>query len=235
MNQNNDALKKRLEKVWEYSHFEQLYSHFSEKKDKVFKKGTIIFSEDSPLERVFFLKEGFVKLYRTSEEGRSSTSYLIGPGQILGIRALTAKDECTRHNAEALTDIKVLAVSRREYFALLHDHPEYIVDLLHAFIDRLNYTERKLEGFMFTDSVSRVSNFFVDCAIRFGEKKGKEILIPMKLTHQLIADFVGAFRETITIAVNKLQDENIITVDKGSIAIVDFDKLQDYASHNPKL
>lgn len=73
----------------------------------------------------------------------------------MGVRALTSEDECARHYAEAITDLEMTTIEREEYFEILSENPEYLVDLLHVFINRLNHTEKKLEGFILTDATAR--------------------------------------------------------------------------------
>lgn len=114
-------------------------------------------------------------------------------------------------------------MSRKEYLSLALEHPENLLDLLHVFIERLNYTERKLEGFILTDATARVANFLADCAKRFGP------VLPLPLTHQRIAEFVGSFRETVTVALNRLQKEKILKVDRGKITILNLKKLNEQA------
>lgn len=226
----NQKLQKRLENLWQPPDFTEFFQKIIERKPHVIKKGTIIFNEGDPLNRLYFIHEGFVKLYRVSEEGRDSTSYLLGPGYVLGIRALTSHDECAKHNAEALTDLQVLTISHKEYFETVANHPEFLVDLLHTFIDRLNYTEQKLEGFMLTDATARVANFLLETAQRFCIEQKEPIVLTLKLTHQLIADFVGSFRETVTLSLHKLEEEKIITNNKGTITIINLQKLKDYSA-----
>lgn len=223
-------LQKRLQCIWKTTNFKAFLAHVHNHKLHQIKKGTLIFSEGDPLNRIYFIKEGFLKLYRSSEEGRDATSYLLGPNYMLGIRALTTKDECAKHNAEALTELTVITISHKEYFTILTKHPEFLVDLLHVFIDRLNYTERKLEGFMLTDATARVAYFLADCALRFCKEQKDPITLPLKLTHQLIADFVGSFRETVTLSLNKLEQEKIIMNKKGIITILNLKKLNNYSS-----
>ena len=68
-----------------------------------------------------------------------------------------------------------------------------------------------------------------DCTFRFGEKKGKVVIIPLPLTHQRISEFVGAFRETVTIAIKKLTKERVISVDKSIISVLNFKKLEKFS------
>lgn len=225
MDEKNQQLRQRLNTIWQAQDFTAFLKALPDKKPHVIKKGTIIFNEGDPVNRLYFIIDGYLKLYRVSEEGRDSTSYLLGPGYVLGIRALTSEDECAKHNAQALTNV----TSHKEYFDLLSKHPEFLVDLLHVFIDRLNYTERKLEGFMLTDATARVAYFLLDTNQRFNSKNSQPVTLPLKLTHQLIADFVGSFRETVTLSLKKLEGEKIITNNKGLITIFNINKLKRYS------
>lgn len=221
MDEDKQKLRTRLERIWKAPDFTAFFQKYAKRAPLNIKKGNIIFYQGDQPDRIYFIKEGFVKLYKMSEEGKDTVIYLYGPGSILGVRALTSEDERLRHSAEAITDVEIITMGRREYLLLALEHPEYIVDLLHVFIERLNYTERKLEGFILTDATARVANFLADCAKRFGT------LPP--LTHQLIADFVGSFRETVTVALNRLQKEKILKVERGKITILNLKKLNEQA------
>lgn len=223
-------LEKRLQKIWEKPDFFSFAKKFSKKPPHLVKKGTVIFNEGDPLERLYFIHEGFVKLYRLSSEGRETTIYLFGPGNVLGVRALTSEDESARHIAEAITDLKISTLTRKEYFEILENQPEYLIDLLHIFINRLNYTEKKLEGFIITDTTARVAYFLADLAQRFCNTKNNKVELPLPLTHQRIAEFVGSVRETVTLALQKLEKERILKMEnKGKIVILDFKKLKEYS------
>lgn len=230
---NKDKLKKRLGKIWQPPDFANFFESVIKKPARLIKKGTVLFNFGDPLNCIYFIQEGFVKLYRLSDEGRETTIYLYGPGNILGIRALTSEDETARHYAEAITDLKMLTVPRREYLEILARNPEYVVDLTHTFMQRLNYTERKLESFIAQDAVTRVAIFLDDIIKRFyqGETKGR-ITIPLKLTHQRIAEFAGSFRETITLALHKLEDLKIIKMKRSEVTILDLKKLEEIAQIN---
>lgn len=230
MEDSNQKLKIRLSKIWQSADFNSLFEKYVKKDGHLVKKGTIIFNEGDPLDRLYFIKKGFVKLYRLSEEGRESTIYLYGPGSVLGVRALTSEDKCAKHFAEAITDLEMNTIERSEYLEILAQEPQYILDLLHIFISRLNYTERKLEGFILTDTTARVAYFLSDCVARFGEKKDGGIELPLTLTHQRIAEFVGSFRETVTITIQGLEKEGILTIKRGQVTILNLDKLHKLAN-----
>lgn len=233
----NKKLQDRLDKIWEKPNFNSFFEKTFKKQPHTIKKGTILFNEGDQTGRLFFIKEGFVKMYRLSMDGKETTSYLYGQGTLLGIRALTSKDEAHKHTAEALTNLKIITISRKEYLDALFSNPEYLVDLLHIFISRLNYTERRLEGFITTDTTTRIANFLLDCTRRFCKNdfyKNKIITLPIKLTHQQIGEFVGALRETVTVSMNKLEKTGLIEDKKGRITILDVKRLNKYTSNHRK-
>lgn len=228
MQHNIQTLKKRLEKIWQEANFEPLFAT-TKRPPHLIKQRTILFNDGDPLERLYFIKEGFVKLYRISEDGKVTTSYPYGPGDVLGFRALTSRDKCARHNVEAITDIKVMTLSHQEFFDICLNCPEYLIDLLHLCLSRLLYTETRLEAFITTDTAFRVAIFLNYCMKKFGKEINGQITLPIALTHQLISEFIGSVRETVTLALNRLEDEKIIKIEKGKITILNPEKIKNYS------
>lgn len=229
MKSDTNAFMKRLENIWLPPDFTDFFKKFSKRPPFSVKSGKTIFYEGDEPGKIYFIKKGFVKMYRISPEGRSTIIYLYGPGSILAVRALTNSDKRLKHTAEAITDVEIITISEADYLTVLEKNPEYLVDLLHVFIDRLNYTERKLEGFILTDTTARVASFLYDIVERFADVKNNSTTLPLPLTHQTISEFVGAFRETVTVAVNRLIKDKVLEDKRGKITILDVKKLKEQA------
>ena len=223
----NDKFIKRLEKISHPPDFFSFFENFSKRPSLKIKKGNTLFYEGDEPGKLYLIKSGFVKLYKMSPEGRSTIIYLYGPGSILAIRAVTTAEKRLRHTAEAITDLEVITIPEKDYLEAVSNNPEYLVDLLYVFIDRLNHTERRLEGFILTDAMTRVASFLYDLVIRFGIKKDGKIELPLSLTHQTISEFVGSFRETVTVAINRLKKEGILEDKRGKIIILNLQKLKE--------
>lgn len=224
----NRKIANLLIEVWKPADFTALFNTFSNRKPLKIKKGDSILHQGDQPDRLYFVKSGYVKLYRLLEDGKDPIVYLCGPGSMIGIRALTSQDRELKHNAQALTDVEIVSIPRQDYIEIVSKYPEYLVDLLSVFIDRLNYSEQKIEGFVTTNATTRVANFLSYVANRFGNKRGKIITLPIPLTHQQVAEFVGSARETVTIAISKLEKEKIIKNERGKIAILNLNKLNSY-------
>lgn len=234
MNKDQQKILARLSKAWETPDFAAFFAKFSKNHPCYIKKGAILFNEGDHLEKLYFIKNGFVHLYKLSEEGKETTSYLFGHNYLLGVRSLTSSDRHARHTAQALTALEVITITHKDYFKLLASYPQYLVDLMYIFMDRLNYTESKLEGFIATDTTARVANFLSDAVLRFCHEKKEPITLPLPLTHQLIAELIGSVRETVTLSIEKLEKEGILKTHRGTVNILDLNKLNSYSQLHKK-
>lgn len=230
----SEGLRSRLTKIWEPPNLYAFFKKYAKRPPRIIKKGTVLFNPGDPLQGVYFIEEGFIKLYEVSEGGKETIIYLTGPGNMLSLRAIISKEQTAHQYTEAITEVKLYTMTMQELHSVLLEHPEHIIDLLHVVIDRLNHAERRVEGFVAGDVTSRVANFLYDAAIRFGQKKEQAVSFPVGLTHQRIADFVGSFRETVTVALNKLQKEGLIKMSRGKIAILNLEKLRERLLKNGK-
>lgn len=217
---DTQKLRARLSKSWEKPDLFAFFKKHTKRPPIFVKKGTVLFNSGDPLHGIYFIETGFVKLYELSQDGKETTIYLTGPGSVLGLRAIIAKEQFAHQYTQALTDVKIYNMSHKEYFDVLSEYPEHILDLVHALIERLNHAERRVEGFIASDATNRVAGFLNDFGKRFGKKTDGIINLPIPLTHQRIAEFVGSFRETVTVALSRLEKEKLIKVERGKITIL---------------
>jgi CRP-like cAMP-binding protein len=234
MTDGRQQLQKRLDKIWEEPDLFKFFKTYCKNPPRQIKKGTVLFNPGDPLQGIYFIADGFIKLYEVSEDGKETIIYLTGPGNLLSLRAIISKEQTAHQYTEAITDVTLYTMTMDEYKEVLLDHPENIIDLIHILVDRLNHAERRVEGFVSGDVTSRVAHFLYDAAIRFGQKKETTIIFPVALTHQRIADFVGSFRETVTIALSRLQKEGLIKTARGKIIIINLEKLHTRSKQNGK-
>jgi CRP/FNR family transcriptional regulator, cyclic AMP receptor protein len=220
-----DPLHQRIQNIWKPADFLSFFQKYAKNPPRKIKKGTVLFNPGDSLSGVYFIVEGFIKLYDIAEDGRETIVYLTGPGNMLSLRAIIAKEHVAHQYTEAITDVILYNMPMADFQAVLAEHPEYFIDMIHVFIDRLNHVERRVEGFIAGDVTHRVATFLYDAAMRFGKVHGKEVELPVAFTHQRIAEFVGSYRETVTLALSKLQKEGLIKVNRGKIVILNIDKL----------
>ena len=100
-------------------------------------KGTVLFREGQAARGVLLLCEGRVRLSVCSETGRRMTLRVVTAGEVLGLSAALAGGghEVT---AEALENLRVAAVGRKDLLRFLRGHPEVCMQVVNLLSEDLH-------------------------------------------------------------------------------------------------
>jgi len=73
--------------------------------------------------------------------------------------------------------------------------------------------ESRLENLIFHDVRSRLLSLFRDLGEKYGEETPAGIKITIHLSHQEIANLIGATRETVTLELNNLKRDGKLVLE----------------------
>ncbi|MGH7198127.1 MAG: Crp/Fnr family transcriptional regulator [Candidatus Omnitrophota bacterium] len=108
--------------------------------EKTFEKGDVLFLEGNLCERVFIVREGRVKVYRTSSAGREQILETLGPGDTCACNPGLSEWHCAS-SAEAFTPCKVWFLSRENYVRMVQTNAKVSQALNKLFAERLSHSE----------------------------------------------------------------------------------------------
>lgn len=100
-------------------------------------KGTVLFREGQAARGVFLLCEGRVRLTVCSENGRRMTLRVVTAGEMLGLSA-SLSCGCHEVTAEALDNLRVAAIRRKDLLRFLRQHPEVCMQVVQALSEDLH-------------------------------------------------------------------------------------------------
>lgn len=178
---------------------------------------------------VFYLKKGFVRRYTISEEGEELTLIIFKPGDFFPVM-WAIKNIPNNEYLEAMTEVEVQRVPRESFLAFLKQYPEVGFEVLGNIVTRLDGILERIKYLVFGNADQKVASILVICGERFGEKKGRTVLIKLALTHQDIASLIGLTRETTSIEIKKLERDGLISHQGRFILIKNMTKLQKEAN-----
>lgn len=177
---------------------------------------------------VFLLTAGRVRVSRASAE-RSLTVAYRGPGELVGESGLLCG--CVYLDAATASDdveaVRVPIVALKE---LMSADPGFAERMLHLMVERRMQAERRIEGLLVRSVESRVADFLVDAAGRYGVPDSRGVLIGAKYTHQEIGDYVGSTRETVTLTLGDFKRRGFIAFDHRRVVLLDKNALERVAA-----
>lgn len=204
-----------------------LHSFLSTCRIQHFSKGEIILVQDEIPATGYLIKKGVVKTYNLTSQGEEKPISFDIEGEVLPIAWVFSKLKVAQYFYEAFTDCDLYCISREEYISFLKNNPEPLYDMFDYFVGRnLNYQMRinALEQSKASYKVLHTIHFL---ALRFGKDIGENtVKIPLPLTQQDLANYMGLTRETTSVELKKLQVSGVISY-RNQMYTVKSDKLNE--------
>ncbi len=183
------------------------------------KKATTFFFTQEESDCIYLVKEGRVKLSRTSPQGREIILDILGTGEIFGELAVVGED-LRSHCAVALDDALICVITRETFEGLLRRHPEMALRVLKLVGLRRRELEMRLEDLIYQPVSNRLALTLLWQARRHGQKEAdKSLRLP--LTQKDLAQLIGASREAVAEQLSDFKQAGLIKTSYRAIQIVD--------------
>lgn len=227
MDENLKYLKKQLD-FWDKLSVEQQGLLNNNTVMLSYSKGETIYSPERECVGVLIIKSGEIRTYILSEEGKEVTLFRSSVGDICILSA-----SCILQNItfdvfiEAVENTEVLLINSMTFSQLISQNIHVELFSLKITADRFSDVMWAMEQILFLSFDARLAVFLIDESA----KKGSLIL---NLTHEQIAKYIGSAREVVTRMLKYFSREGIVELKRGSIIILNKEKLKVIASTKQK-
>jgi CRP/FNR family transcriptional regulator, cyclic AMP receptor protein len=196
-------------------------------------KGEYIYFEAYNHNKLYFVKEGYIKIGYIDNEGRERVKEIIHKGELFGQFTLE-KDNLKGEFAQAYKqDVSLCAFTIEEFERLLKQRPDLALKYSKQVGAKLRQIENRLVNLLNKDVRTRLLHFLWQLVEqKLGENTPQGFCIPNYLTHEDIAGLIGSSRQTVTTTINELETEQILSYDRQQICFLDVKKLQKQISVN---
>jgi CRP/FNR family cyclic AMP-dependent transcriptional regulator len=181
--------------------------------------GTILQVEGDLAEAMYIVVAGRVKIARISAGGREQVLNIIPRGGHFNTVPIFDNGLCPA-NAEALTDVQLLALPRAMVQQAAYDHPALALALLHEFSGRLRHLVNLVDDLALHTVHGRVAGLLLDQAE--AAERGQEVA---PLTQADMAARIGTVREMVGRTLKSFEALGMIRMDRGMISVVDREAL----------
>ena len=188
---------------------------------KLYPKGSVLFAEGHAARGVHVLCSGRAKLSLISAEGRALIVRIARPGDLLGFHA-TLAEHSYEATAETLAPCSVDFISRKDLLALLDRQKSFGLALAIAISKEFaEFVEHARVLLLSVSASEKLARLLLRLGDEFGESTTTGIRMQTLLTHEEIAQLIGASRETVTRSLNVLKRRRVIRAKNGDLLIRD--------------
>lgn len=213
------------------NHGDLLFSNRLSQKNTILKckKGQQFIIEGAPVNGLFFIKSGNVKVFRTGINGREQIVRFAKPCEIIGHRGFGTQ-EYYSIGAIALQDAELHYFSKDYLQNTLLTNPKFAYDMMLFYANELNRSENKVKSISQMTVRERVIDTLLYIHRKFGYLRG---YVNLPLSRKEYADYAGTTEEQVIRIFSTLKKENLITTQGKKISIVNLSKLKtEISEHN---
>lgn len=200
-----------------------------DKNDIRCKKGQQFIIEGAPVNGLFFILKGKVKVFRTGINGREQIVRFAKDGEIIGHRGF-GTEEYYSIGAIALEDTILCYFSKDILQETLRKNPEFTYNMMLFYANELNRSESKVKSISQMTVRERVVDTLLYINRKFGELKG---FLDITLSRKEYADYAGTTEEQVIRIFSALKKEKLISAKGKKIGIINIDLLKkEISEHN---
>jgi len=178
--------------------------------EKSFERKQIVYFEGNPADRLWVVRRGEVRLYKSSPNGHVTTLDVLGPGEIFGVISALHEDVYPA-SAETVLEGSAWWLKRETFLRLLDEDPRLTSEVLRIVLRRLHDAHDRLRSLAQDPAPRRVALALLHAAPR-GEAQ---------VTRRALAETAGTSVETAIRVVRRLEVAGIVSGEAGHVWILD--------------
>lgn len=185
-----------------------------------YKKGEMLYKAGDPSDSLYIVNKGRIKSYRLTNSGKEQLIRVLTPGDFAGEYALFT-ESIHESYAEAISDTSVCMIKRSDLQTLLTIYPSISMNILKAFSNRLEESQKQTTLFATERIETRIALFLAQC---LDNDESNEITLPM--SKRDLASYLGTTPETFSRRLTRLEKRGYIKRKANKkIEIVNLDEL----------
>ena len=184
----------------------------------------MLFLQNDQVNGFYIVAEGLIKISKFSAEGREHILHLAAPPSTFAEAALFDSGGFPA-NAEALENSQLLFVPKQEFFDIIGSD----IQVHQIMLSQMSKWIRRLTDIIYALAFSDVETRIVS----YLKQRGMDTCGVLKngckfelgIEKAVLAAHLGTIPETFSRAIKKLQDHNIISMDRSMVTILDIHSL----------
>lgn len=193
-----------------------------------YKKDEYVFHEGEEFKGIFIVLKGLVKIFKMSPQGKEYILHLLTKPHLFGDVPLFTGGDCPA-SVVVMEDTTLLFIPKNEFLQLLEDNPGLSFKIMSGFAKRLKSITVKAEDLSLKEVVNRLADYILKGINSTGNLNFPEPFFKIPLSNPTLAAYLGTIPETISRAMKKLKDSQVIRVHGRTVFVKDLKQLKKLA------
>ena len=189
---------------------------------ETYNKGMLMHRTEDSCKGLMTILSGQLRTYILSEEGREVTLFRVNADEVCVLSASCLMDAITFDVLiEATEDTEVMVLPSATLKQLTQQNPHVDLFLYKTATEKFSDVMWTMQQILFLKIDQRVAQFLWDEMVQKNS-------MTLSITHDEIAKNIGSAREVVTKVLKYMVKENVLELKRGTITILDKEKLRGY-------
>lgn len=175
-----------------------------------------IFLEGQPIDYVYSIQTGYVKMSKYMENGDEFIIGVLGPGDYIGLLALLQGKQTYIASASTLSDVVIKKLNQEDVKKAYKSNPDFKDLCLQCALTRSNLFHNQMLVSANTDIKDKILMILKNLSYKFGQIEGKKLVVILPFSKTVLANIINIRRETLSRYLSLLSQENILSVQKNT-------------------
>ena len=187
-----------------------------------FKRGEVIYHEGNYPNKLFFIKKGKVKTFKSNDAGKELTIDLLNEGDFLGYTALIEVSKY-KESAEAIDDCELCIIPKEDFELLMNNNIEVAKKFIKLLAKNVSAKEDQLLSLAYNSLRKRVADALLSLQDKY--KKESQDKFSINISREDLANIAGTATESLIRTLSDFKSEKLIEIKNGNIVIENEKKL----------
>jgi len=188
------------------------------RKTHTYKKGDTLFCEGNISNHIYLVKEGLIKTYKNTPEGKELITGLYKKKQFIGYTSSLGNFPHNEY-AESIGDSIIIKIDKIDIKNILEVNPNIAIDILEMLSNNIETIKNKMIQIAYSSVRMRVSKTLL---LVIKDDPLKTIII----SRSDLASITGVAKETLIRTLSDFREEGLIKTSRTSVIVLDKQKLE---------
>jgi CRP/FNR family transcriptional regulator, cyclic AMP receptor protein len=190
---------------------------------KAFQRDQIIYLQGEEGNNFYYIRRGKVKISITNSEGYEKILAICGSQTFIAEHIM--EHQAYSSTATALEESHLCAIEAERFESLAVENPAIALMMLRCVKRKLSFLAAQIADLCFLTAEGKIAHALLEMERRTRQKTSKGSAKPEKITHETLANLTGLTRSTVTTILNDLENMDILQKRRGSLLVVDKERL----------
>jgi CRP-like cAMP-binding protein len=193
---------------------------------KHMEKGRYLFHESTPASDLYYIINGKVEVSKVVPDGRELTIRISSKNDLVGETVLFSQNPKYMMNAKMMEDGTVAVISKEALEDKIASDSHLAVEMMTWLSAQNRKNQAKFRDMLLHGKKGAFYSTLIRLSNSYGTEAEDGKVINLPFTNQELANFCGTSREVVNRMLAQLRKNNVISIKKGRITILDFDYLK---------